>query len=37
MSKVNKPSQFEIHNEDWTEHYRDEFLDQDFESHPVIF
>ena len=36
MSKVNIPPQSEILYEDWTEHYRDEFPDWDFESGPVI-
>ena len=34
--KVNIPPQSEILYEDWTEHYRDEFPDWDFESDPVI-
>ena len=36
VSKVNIPPQSEILYEDWTEHYRDEIPDQDFESDPVI-
>ena len=36
VSKVNIPPQSEIPYEDWTEHYRDEFPDWDFESDPVI-
>ena len=36
VSKVNIPPQSEILFEDWTEHYRDEFPDWDFESDPVI-
>ena len=36
MSEVNIPPQSEILYEDWTEHYRDEFPDWDFESAPVI-
>ena len=36
VSKVNIPPQSEILYEDWTEHYRDEFPDWDFESDPVI-
>ena len=35
-AKVNIPPQSEILYEDWTEHYRDEFPDWDFESDPVI-
>ena len=36
VSKVNIPPQSKILYEDWTEHYRDEFPDWDFESDPVI-
>ena len=36
LSKVNIPPQTKIPYEDWTEHYRDEFPDWDFESDPVI-
>ena len=36
VSKVNIPPQSEILYEEWTEHYRDEFPDWDFESDPVI-
>ena len=36
VSKVNIPPQSEIPYEDWTKHYREEFPDWDFESHPVI-
>ena len=36
VSKMNIPPQSEILYEDWTEHYRDEFLDWDIESDPVI-
>ena len=36
VSKVNIPPQSEILYEDWTEHYRDELPDWDFESNPVI-
>ena len=36
MSKVDIPPQSKDLYEDLTEHYRDEFPDWDFESHPVI-
>ena len=36
VSKVNIPPESEILYEDWSEHYRDEFPDWDFESDPVI-
>ena len=36
VSNVNIPPHSEILYEDWTEHYRDEFPDWDFESDPVI-
>ena len=36
MSKVNVPPQSKILYDDWTEHYRDEFPDWDFEPDPVI-
>ena len=36
VSKVNIQPQSDILYEDWTEHYRDEFPDRNFESDPVI-
>ena len=36
VSKVNLPPQSEILYEEWTEHYRDELPDWDFESDPVM-
>ena len=36
MSKVNLPPESEILYEVWSEDYRDEFPDWDFESDPVI-
>ena len=36
VSRLNIPPQSEILYEDWTDHYRDEFADWDFESDAVI-